>query len=86
MENGFKIQKITAFIAVDENGTEGVMGAQMGNTMMPLVCADEIRIAKMFPIAEAIKHATGKDYKVLQFNNFIDVTQQTRELFKNLIL
>jgi hypothetical protein len=86
MENGFKIQKITAFIAVDENGTEGVMGAQMGHTVMPLVCADEIKVAKMFPIAEAIKHATGKDYKILQFNSFIDVTKKTRELFKNQML
>jgi hypothetical protein len=86
MEKGFKIKKITAFVAVDENGTEGVMGAQMGNTSMPLVCADDIRVAKMFPIAEAIKHATGKDYKILQFNSFIDVTKQTRELFKNQML
>lgn len=77
------IQTITAFVAVDDNGDEGVMGAMLGETFYPLVCADEERIASMFPLAEQIKQASGLAYRVVQFSGRIDVTDLIVEKYKN---
>ena len=86
MDQGFKVQKLTAFVAVDDNGTEGVIKAQLGNTTLPLICEEEIRIRTLYTIAEAIKAATGQEYKILQFSNCIDVTKQTKDLLNNLFI
>lgn len=85
MDHGFKVQKLTAFVAVDDNGTEGVIRAQLGNLTLPLISEEEIKIKSFLPIAEAIKQATGKEYKILQFSNCIDVTMQTKEQLNKLI-
>lgn len=79
----FELKTITVFAAIDKDGDEGVMGAQIGNVFYPLVCGDEERIASLFPYAEQIKEMTGKDYKVYQFTSKNDVTANTISKYKN---
>jgi hypothetical protein len=75
----FKIETLTAFVAIDQDGEEGVMGALLGNTFYPLVCADEERIALMFPIAEDISSVTGQPYRIIQFTVRTDVTERYKK-------
>ena len=77
----FKIKTVTVFVAIDENNEEGVMGFKSDMGWMPLVCADEERIRKVFPIAEQIKKASGKDYRVLQFSVRTDVTDEIKKKY-----
>jgi len=86
MDQGFKVQRLTAFVAVNDNGTEGVIKAEIGNVILPLVSEEEIKIKTFYPIAEAIKLATGQEYKILQFTNCIDVTTKTKEQLTRLFI
>lgn len=81
----FKIEKVTCFVAVDtDSGDEGIMGFKAAGGWMPLVCADEARIAQMFAAAEHIKAVTGCDYRVIQFDNRVDVTQETKNKYSHI--
>lgn len=79
----FKIESVTAFVAIDEDGEEGIMGFKnpMDGTWMPLVCADEKRVEKMYPMAEAISNISGKPYRVLQFMVRMDITDDVIKKF-----
>lgn len=74
----FRINKVTVFIAEEEDGSEGVMGALLGEVFYPLVCADEARISVMFPLAEQIKNIKGQDYRIVQFSVREDVTDDVK--------
>lgn len=80
---GFKIEKITAFVAIDNDDEEGIVGIQLGDIMMPMVCADEDRIAQMFVHAKNIASQTGKPIRILQFSVREDVTESVTEKYKN---
>jgi hypothetical protein len=79
--SNFKIETVSCFVAVGDDGDEGVMGAKLGDTMMPLICADEARMADLFPIAKDIARETGMQFRVLQFQNRKDVTIDTLRKF-----
>lgn len=65
---GFVIDSIQAFIAVGEDGDEGIIGAMMSNGMwMPFVAADMTRLLELKPKAIAIGKATGKVVKLARF-------------------
>jgi hypothetical protein len=51
---GFQIEKIYAWICVDDDGDHGIPAIQVGNVAMPLVGADKARIESYRPFAEAI--------------------------------
>jgi hypothetical protein len=74
---GFKIEKLTAFVAVDPaDGDEGVIGMKMGDNWVPLIAADHIRAAEYFPLALKICRETKTELKILQFDNRKDVTKE----------
>jgi hypothetical protein len=80
--SNFVITKVTAFVAIDpQNGDEGIIGFKSLDGWMPLICADEERIKHMLPIAEEIRAATGKDYKIIQFSIREDVTDEVKEKY-----
>lgn len=82
-ETGFKIKNVTAFIAEDKDGTEGVMAYRNDNDMwMPLICADEVRVEQMFPMAEHIAKTLDKPFRVIQFAERKDITEETIKKFK----
>ncbi len=74
----FKITTITAFIAVDEDGDEGVMGVLNGDQWIPLICADEERIRILFPVAENIARVKNIPYRVIQLSVRTDVTDEIK--------
>lgn len=79
----FTIQKITAFISVGPDGEEGIIGSRLADgSWLPFVCADEKRIEQVFPIAEQIAKANSIEYKIVQFDNRVDVTDQIKEQYK----
>ncbi len=78
----FTITKLTAFVAIDKDNEEGVMGIRTAEGWMPLICADEARIKSMFPAAEKISKATNKPYRILQFSQREDVTEEITNKLK----
>ncbi len=78
----FKIQTVTAFVATDDDGVEGVMGAKLGQVYYPMICADTERVASMFPIAEGIARATGIKYRILEFLVRVDVTEEITKKYR----
>lgn len=75
----FTMEIITAFVAVDTDGEEGVMGMKMGDSWMPLIGADPVRIKALYPIALDLCNREGKEMRVLQFSNRVDVTDEWRK-------
>lgn len=69
-----KIEKITAFVAIDEDGNEGVMGFRNGNQWIPMVCGDTERMQSLYPVAVQISQLSGKDFRIIQFSNREDIT------------
>jgi len=62
------IDQMYAFVCDDfAAGMEGVVGANIMGTMMPLVGADMTRIEQLKPIAAQIAKATGKKIKLVTF-------------------
>lgn len=59
MEGQEKIEEIFAYIAVDTDGTEGIMGAPFGEGIMPLIGADMARADSLRPLAEAVRDEAG---------------------------
>jgi hypothetical protein len=79
----FKIEKLTAFVAVDDKGEEGIMGSKMADgSWMPLIFADEKRLEQIYPIAVEISKMSGMRFRVIQFDNRVDVTERTRVKFE----
>lgn len=59
--NYLVISKLTAFVSVDKDGNEGVMGMIMGGVSTPFIGADEEIIFKLYPLAKEMseKHKSS---------------------------
>lgn len=64
----FKIKTISAFIAEDENGEEGIVAHKIGDSWCPLVMADEKRIQSVRPIAKKLSSESKKRVKLVRFS------------------
>jgi hypothetical protein len=78
----FEIKTITAYVAVDKDGEEGIIATRMGEVWMPLVCADEKRVASMYNAAKQICAIDNKEFKVLRFAVREDVTDETKAKYE----
>lgn len=82
MKKGFRIKKVTAFVAIDTNDEEGVMAFQdKEGKWLPLICGDEDRIKSMYPIAESMSRIAGMPFRVIQFSLRMDVTDEIKEKY-----
>lgn len=70
---GFHIDEIWAFISVGPDGEEGVCAVQMGDTMMPLIAADETRLADLRPFAEVLAAIDGSPITLARFGHRVDL-------------
>lgn len=68
MKPGFKITTIHAFVATEDDGTDGIIGEYMGGGWMPFVCADEARVDSLRPIAQQIVKQLKKPVKLVRFS------------------
>lgn len=66
--NSFRIDRVWAFVSVDADGNEGVLAATIGDTVYPLMGADEARVASLRSLAEGIAKQAGMTVKLLRFD------------------
>ena len=71
----FKIKNIHAFVAVGDDGDEGVIGEMINGVMTPFVCADEARVESLREKAFEIGKHTGKKVKLVRFSTREDVEE-----------
>lgn len=69
----FEITEIWAFIAVDDDGDEGLTSFQQNNKLIPMIAADEDRVAIYMPIAKAMAKKSGKKVRLVKFTMREDV-------------
>lgn len=81
---GFIVDELFAFIAIDEDGDEGVIAVQMDDTMMPLVFAELTRLPSFAKIAYQIAEVTGVELKLKHFQLLGDVSDEYLEQYKTL--
>lgn len=71
---GFKIESISAWIGVDEDGEEGILGISSHGQMIPLIAADEVRLKDLRPFAEHIQaNEPNKHIKLIRFSTRTEV-------------
>lgn len=68
MDGQFRILSMWAFVAVDEDGTEGVVGATTPLGFMPLVGADLARIESLKPYAQQVATVSGRPVTLAHFS------------------
>lgn len=68
MKGQLKVLSVFAFIALDSDGTEGVVSAQFGDVHMPLMGADLAMVAILRPTAERIARETGTTITLAHFS------------------
>jgi len=68
-----EVTEVYAFLAVDGEGGEGVPAAQLGDMLMPLVAADQARLADLRPIARKLASAYGMTITVARFTQREDI-------------
>lgn len=71
-KDNFKITTIHAFVAVGEDGDEGICGVKLQDTWMPMVCADKARIDSLMPVAQNLKK-TGQKVRLVKFTKTEDI-------------
>jgi len=66
---GFVIERLFAFVAVDAEGGEGVVGVPhpfFG--IVPAIGADEARVRSLRPAVEELQRITGKRIQLVMFS------------------
>jgi hypothetical protein len=67
------ITEIWAWICEDTPGSEGLPGASIGGTFMPLIGSDRQRVESMRDFAVAVRIGTGRPVKLVRFTQREDV-------------
>ena len=62
-----RIDHLHAYLSVDDDGSEGVIAWPMGNTIMPLIAADDRRLKEITPLAKRLSELTGKHVRLVRF-------------------
>ena len=80
---GYVIDELFAFTAIDDEGNEGIISAEMKDMLIPLVFADLARLPDFAPIAEAISKGAGVKYKLKHFTLLGDVSDEYLDQYKD---
>lgn len=67
-----RIEKIWAFVSVDDDGDEGLVAANVNGSWMPLLAADEKRVDSLREMAALIGKETGKRIVLARFETRVD--------------
>jgi hypothetical protein len=68
-----RIDELFAWVAVDENGDEGVMGMKTGHGWVPMVGADRERIESFRKYAMAVSAGSREKARLVKFTNRVDL-------------
>ena len=63
-----KVNQTFAYVAVDDNGDEGICGFMHEGTWMPMVCADWDRVQSLKPIAQQIADNSGNKIQLIKLS------------------
>lgn len=70
-----RIESLWAYLSVDEDGDEGVIGRAHGVMWVPLVAADETRLRGLRSTAKAVARQTGRVVRLVRFTVRQDVEE-----------
>ena len=77
-----KIETITAYVATDKEGNEGIMGfLGPDGAWIPMIGADQERLKSAYAMAEQISALSGLPFRVLQFSTVTDITEPTKHAY-----
>lgn len=79
MRGQIDIEKITAYILRDQDGTEGIVGTVTPMGLMPMIGADIARITQLETIAQMVADTTGLTITVAEFT----VRENVRQIEPN---
>lgn len=68
-----RIDSVHAALSVDDDGSEGVCAIMSNGQWLPLIAADEARLAFIRQAAEAIARAEGRRVRVVKFTGRVEV-------------
>ena len=78
---GFQCDELFAFIAIDEDGNEGVVSAVYKDNTIPLVCPG-LEVVKTFvPIAASIAKSSGVNIKLYHYRRIGEVSREFIDQF-----
>lgn len=70
---GFRIEELWAFLAIHEDGDEGLVGVATPMGMAPAVAADREAMHMLKPQMREIARATGMEIKLVRLHTREDV-------------
>jgi hypothetical protein len=70
---GFKIGALWAFVAVHDDGDEGIIGFLSPSGWVPMVAADQTRLDLLIPRARAVAKEGNKVVRLVRFDTRADV-------------
>ena len=79
-----KIDRLFAFIVVDEKGDEGIPAKLLGTTFYPLVGADMDRIESLKIHAQEIANLTQRPMKIVVFEKSEEIGEIRPQVDENL--
>lgn len=65
--NILTVDEMMVALALDADGTEGIVAHQIGGEWFPLVAADKARFAQIEQLAEHVAGLTGKRIELVRF-------------------
>ena len=80
----FKIEHLTAFISVDSDGEEGLIGIPVPGSdalCIPAIAADDRRAKDMYPIVKSYCDAMRVEFRVILLDMRTDVTEIYKEKY-----
>lgn len=67
MRGQLRIDTVTGWVVVDEDGTEGIIGMNAGGGLIPLIGADADRIESFRPYAQEVANRLGKRIELVRW-------------------
>ena len=68
MKGQLRIETISAYIVVDDDGSEGILGTWSGSGWFPMVGADEERMKSLEPLAQEWANELKKTVTLAKFS------------------
>lgn len=66
--NLLRVDRLYAFLSVDEDGNEGLCAAPLNGMTMPLIAADRARMESLVPVAQELARLSGRKVRLVEFS------------------
>lgn len=67
------ISDIYAYLSVDEDGNEGLIGELINGAWMPFVACDKARLDSLEPIAQRVAQRTGRPVRLIHLSTRTEI-------------